>query len=194
MANYPTCFNPLWLSGRVNIFHRYFSQYSLNDFERFLLSKGNGLNFTSDLVYDHLQDEDTITYLKIITFSMLMIQLFLLNSLNVLNEYCNIWDLKVNASKTKIIIFSRGKVKKLPVFTLNDDNIDIVDNYKYLGIIKVARILWYYFSVQCNFSKAPTHLYDQASKAMFSLIAKCRKCSLPINVQLDLFDCLVRPI
>lgn len=164
----------------------------LNDFEQFLLRKSNGLRFTSDLIYNHLQDEDTVIYLKLITLLYADDTIIfaetpddLQKSLEALNDYCNQWDLKVNASKTKIIIFSRGKVKKLPVFYLNDVIIDIVDDYKYLGII---------FQYNGKFSRAQKHLYDQASKAMFSLIAKSRKFSLPIDLQLELFDSLVRPI
>ena len=37
-------------------------------------------------------------------------------ALNKLNEYCQKWSLSVNVTKTKIVIFSRGKVRKYPRF------------------------------------------------------------------------------
>ena len=35
-------------------------------------------------------------------------------ALNAVKEYCNKWSLTVNTSKTKIVIFSRGRVRNLP--------------------------------------------------------------------------------
>ena len=34
-------------------------------------------------------------------------------ALNALFDYCQLWHLTVNTAKTKIVIFSRGKVRKL---------------------------------------------------------------------------------
>ena len=36
--------------------------------------------------------------------------------------------------------------------------------------------------------------YDKGTKAMFSLIGKCRKLDLPIDIQIMLFNSLVKPI
>ena len=107
------------------------------------------------------------------------------NSLNSLSNYCHEWDLKVNTSKTKIVVFSRGKIRNIPIFHFGDVNIEVVDHYNYLGIV---------FNYNGNFKKAQKRLYDQANKAMFSLITKARRLSLPIDIQLDLFNTLVMPI
>ena len=37
-------------------------------------------------------------------------------AIGALHEYCEKWSLSVNVSKTKIVIFSRGKVKKFTYF------------------------------------------------------------------------------
>ena len=37
-------------------------------------------------------------------------------------------------------------------------------------------------------------LYDKGTKAVFSLIGKCRKLDLPIDIQIKLFNSLVKPI
>ena len=42
-----------------------------------------------------------------------------------------------------------------------------------------------------KFAKAQKHLYDQGSKAMFALISKIRNVSIPIDIQLKLFDSLI---
>ena len=48
-------------------------------------------------------------------------------------QYCDLWKLKVNTQKTKIVIFSKRKYKSQRSFKLYDENIDIVDSYTYLG-------------------------------------------------------------
>ena len=48
-----------------------------------------------------------------------------------MEDYFNTWGLKINSSKT---IFSRGKVRKLPDFILNERKLEIVYNYKYVGV------------------------------------------------------------
>ena len=56
-------------------------------------------------------------------------------ALKALQSYCDTWKLEINCSKTKITIFSRGKIDPSKyTFTYNNKNIEIVDNYKYLGI------------------------------------------------------------
>ena len=45
-----------------------------------------------------------------------------------------------------------------------------------------------------SFKVAQKELYDKGTKAMFSLIGKCRKLDLPIDIQIKLFKSLVKPI
>ena len=37
-------------------------------------------------------------------------------------------------AKTKIVIFSRGKVRRYPDFVFGTDKLDVVDEYMYLGV------------------------------------------------------------
>ena len=55
-------------------------------------------------------------------------------SLNCLDRYCEHWKLQVNTSKTEIVIFSKGKFKKSYNFTFNNNKVNIVDSFKYLGV------------------------------------------------------------
>ena len=55
-------------------------------------------------------------------------------ALNAVHEYCNTWHLTVNASKTKIVIFSRGKIRKTPHFTYVHESVDVVHDCLYLGV------------------------------------------------------------
>jgi hypothetical protein len=39
-------------------------------------------------------------------------------NLNIFNIYCVAWKLSINCSKSKVVIFSKRKMKNPPVFTL----------------------------------------------------------------------------
>ena len=56
-------------------------------------------------------------------------------SLDAMQSYCNIWELNINTSKTKIVIFSGGKVRNFPKFNFRNSSIDVIDNFTYLGIV-----------------------------------------------------------
>ena len=80
--------------------------------------------------------------------------------LEKLQEYCGIWCLDINIDKTKIIIFNKnGKIFPFK-FYYNEKEIEIVQNYKYLGAV---------VSSTGSFAKARTHLYNRALKAYFKL-------------------------
>lgn len=107
--------------------------------------------------------------------------------LNSLKLYCNRWKLNVNLKKTKVIVFSKGKkdIKKFKFFYDNEE-IEIVEEYKYLGIIV-------YFNG--NFKHAADHLYNQSMKALFTLYYKVFEFNnIDYNLKLKLFDTLIRPI
>ena len=50
----------------------------------------------------------------------------LLRALDALNSYCNKWGLKVNIEKTKVLIFSKGKVTKHKSFKFGANDIEAV--------------------------------------------------------------------
>ena len=106
-------------------------------------------------------------------------------ALNSLHEYCCNWKLTVNASKTKIVVFSRGKVTKLPTWTFGNEILEVQDDYTYLGTI---------FNFNGKFNKAIGKQITQAKKALYTLIAKARKLNLPIDIQCHLFDTCIVPI
>ena len=85
-------------------------------------------------------------------------------SLTAYALYCETWKLLVNGSKTKIVIFSRGRLQNIN-FVLNDESIEIVKEFKYLGIL---------FSRSGSFSAAKKHIAAQATRAMFCLLRKAR--------------------
>ena len=55
-------------------------------------------------------------------------------ALDILRMYCEVRGLDINIRKTKVIIFSSGKIRKMPKFYFNEETIDIAWDYKYLGV------------------------------------------------------------
>ena len=108
-------------------------------------------------------------------------------NLNLLNDHCNCNKLKVNISKTKIMVFawSKTRLNNIPTFTFGNIDLEQVDDYIYLGIC---------FNWNGSFVKAKQLLHDKASKAMYSLIQKGRRLNLPTDIMLKLFDSCVEPI
>ena len=107
------------------------------------------------------------------------------NSMYLMEEYCYLWKLKINASKSKVTVFSRGGIRNRPEFYFGENKLDVFDHYKYLGL-------------NCNFdgkfTVAKKELYDKGNRAMFSLLHKSRQLRLPIDIQLKLLDVLVKPV
>ena len=91
-------------------------------------------------------------------------------------DYCKLWHLSVNTEKTKVVIFSNGKLRKKATFEFDNKNLEIVDEYKYLGIL----------NFNGKFNVAVRNLCEQARKAMVSLINKTCK--------LNLFESTIQPI
>jgi hypothetical protein len=106
------------------------------------------------------------------------------NSLNIFHDYCENWHLKINLSKTKIIIFGARQLQNFH-FTLGIHPIDITDRYHYLGIT---------LSSNGSFLNARKHLAEQATKAMHLLYIRANNAELPIDLILKLFDHTVLPI
>ena len=91
----------------------------------------------------------------------------------------------MNTSKTKIVIFSRGKVRRYPDFVFGTEKLDVVDEYVYLGVK---------FNYNGNYKKMIAKQITQARKALYCMLTKARKLQLPIDIQCQLFDHLVLPI
>ena len=56
------------------------------------------------------------------------------NALIKYENYCNAWKLTVNVDKSKIIVFSKGRQTNYD-FNLCGSRLEIVNEYKYLGIL-----------------------------------------------------------
>lgn len=105
-------------------------------------------------------------------------------SLDAFADYCETWHLKVNLSKSNVIIFG-ARNTNMYHFTLHGSELEITNKYKYLGI---------YFTSNGSFATARKFLTEQANKAMHLLYTRIYNLDLPIDLQLKLFDHTIVPI
>ena len=97
--------------------------------------------------------------------------------LDYMSTYCDNWDLKVNVDKTKIVIFSRGKVKKLPTLLYKGTPVEIVYDTMFLSAL---------FNYNGKFNKTIARNCVQGTKAMFALINRSRQLHLSVDLQMHL--------
>ena len=118
-----------------NLFPFLFSIF-LNDLDIFLTSKSvEGVTCDFDM-------QEINIYLKLIILLYADDTVIfsdsadgLQHALNTFSEYCDKWRLTFNIAKTKIIVFnSRDRPKQTTKFTLRGSEIEITNEYKYLGI------------------------------------------------------------
>lgn len=157
----------------------------LNDLEDFLMSNTD-VGVTID--YD---DTEVSIFMKIIVLLYADDTIILANcekdlqySFDRFNSYCQQWKLKVNANKTKVVIFGAKKTSHFN-FKIGHQTIEITDRYKYLGV---------YFSQSRSFLNARKHIVEQSKKAMYLLFCRINNLNLPIDLQLKLFAHTVLPI
>ena len=108
------------------------------------------------------------------------------NCLNNLNEYCENWKLTINFSKTKIIVFRpSGRIPNCK-FYVGKHEIEIVLNYKYLGIT---------ISSNGSFTIGVNELVKKAQKAWYGLRSRINfeNWNNP-KILLKLVDSMIKPI
>ena len=80
-------------------------------------------------------------------------------ALDALSDYSDKWSLRVY--KTKLVVFSRGKIRKMPTVKYKGQSLEVVFEFQYLGVC---------FNYNNKFNVAQKSLYDKASRAMFGLL------------------------
>ena len=159
--------------------------FYLNDLETYFLSAG------IEPISLEYQNENILSYLKLLvllyaddTVIFSNNECEFRNCLKAFHEYCLMWKLNVNYGKTKIIIFNKRYTNN-PYFKLGEQEIELVDQYKYLGTL---------FNKSGSFIHAKKYASEQARKAMYLLFMRANNLDLPIDLQLKLFDNTVLPI
>lgn len=158
----------------------------LNDLENFLHARS-----VSGVELD-INTDDAYIYLKLLVLLYADDTVIfsddkdnLQHALNVFEDYCKEWHLTVNTSKAKVVSFSRGRVSKNVFFLFQNTKLEMVNEYKYLGI---------FLGRSGSFVSAKKHIVEQANKAVFALLKKSRNLDLPVDIQIDLFNKTIKPI
>jgi len=104
-----------------------------------------------------------------------------------LENYCDIWDLKVNLNKSKIMVFRKGgRLSKKWNWHFNGSNIEIVNTYKYLGVNLVnSGSFGRHLKLQLAVAKSGL---NSVYKSIFGLQSK------NINSYFKLFDAVSRSV
>ena len=113
----------------------------LNDLKQFLDTRVKGLGLPSRLAED-LDVDGIESYMHLFLLMNADDTIILSESpkdmqtcLDALEIYCDSYGLQINTSKTKVVVFSRGKIRILPTFLFKGDPIEVVFDYKYLGTL-----------------------------------------------------------
>jgi hypothetical protein len=104
--------------------------------------------------------------------------------LNDIEAYCNEWGLKLNAAKTKIMIFEKGRNTQHDFF-IYGTKIDIVNSFKYLGVTLYKNGNWY---------RSQKYIAEHAAYSLHNLFIIYNQIDLPTHQKIRLFDTLVAPI
>ena len=165
--------------------------FFLNDFKDALSEKYSGLTLIRDLS-SLLSTHDIDFFINMFVLLYADDTLILAESpdelqhaLDEVDIYCQKWGLTINQLKTKVVIFSRGKVKQNYHFKIGNLNIDTSSEYCYLGLI---------FNFNGKVTRAIKERLTPARKAMFSLNEKAVNLLLPPDIHLDLFDKMITSI
>ena len=107
------------------------------------------------------------------------------NALDATAEYCMENNMKINVSKTKFMIRSRGKLRKYFDVFVYGTPIERVDTFPYLGI-----------DVKFNntFQTTINNYVFKVKEELHKLAVYSREIELEVETQLHLFDALIKPI
>ena len=106
-------------------------------------------------------------------------------ALNAFSMYCRKWKLKINESKSNIIIFGTVRNRNRLIFTINNQPINIVNTFKYLGL-EFNKNKRYTTAIKSNLIKG--------RRAAFSISKKARKLNLSVSCQIHILNTIVKPI
>ena len=111
----------------------------LNDLKGFFTSNNvQGLKLPFALAQDVcLQDIERKKYLFLLyaddTIVLAECPEDLQRALDILKIYCEFWGLDINVRTTKVMLISRGEIRKMPKFNFNEETVDVVWDKKIFG-------------------------------------------------------------
>ncbi len=108
------------------------------------------------------------------------------HGLNALSQYCNKWHLKVNKSKTKVMVFQKARSNIQVSLNLDGHTLEQVKMYKYLGLM---------FHENGSLSEAQNILFKKGLKAYYSMSYMLHSAKRTnVSSYITAFEALVKPI
>ena len=106
-------------------------------------------------------------------------------ALDAVHRYCKTWKLTVNIAKTKIVVFSKGRIRRIPTFMCGENTrkLEVASEYFYLGTL---------FPSNNSMKPAVLRQIGQANRARLKCMAMT--LHLSVDMQCDLFDKLITPV
>jgi hypothetical protein len=105
-------------------------------------------------------------------------------SIDALQRYATEHQLQINVSKTKCLVFHRGRLPSCS-FHIDGAPLEIVTSFVYLG---------FKFSVQLSFSSHCKSLLSKANARIGYLFKRIPLTRLPLSIVLQVFDVYILPI
>ena len=148
----------------------------MSDLQEYL-NKHTGINIGDELLMHELWADDLYLVSDITKNSQ--------KQLNDVNAFCTSNQMIINGIKTKCMVF--GNINNVKLY-YNDEMLEVVDAYKYLGNIFNRTI-----RVDSDiFGKNTAYLVSQSRKAIFSINRKLNQFGeCPPKVKLHLFIAMV---
>ena len=125
-------------------------------------------------IFEAIQNDSCVSLDNVTSFNALMYadDLILLSTsktglqanLNSLQSYCQKWKFSINQKKSKVMIFKKGTQNEDHTFTINNEKIEIVKEYKYLGITINCK--------NCSFKPSLSDLQCRGNRALYSIASK----------------------
>ena len=107
-------------------------------------------------------------------------------SLDLLKQYCDKWELEVNILKTKTMVFrKRGNIFENEKCYFDGKLLHTVDDFNYLGSC---------FNYTGSFTLNQELLAEKGLKAMNNLLHNLRKYPYNLKICCQLFDSFINPV
>ena len=156
----------------------------LNDFKNYIRNQFAGANLSTLRQFDINDQEGTRTLLQMFVLlyaddTVLLIESVgdMQKALDATVRYCELNRMSLNIEKTKYMIFSRGKVRKVEDITIYDTPTARVDSFCYLGIV---------FRYNNTFRNAIIDNIDKARKVVFKISVLPNEVNIDVKTRIHL--------
>ena len=101
----------------------------------------------------------------------------------IAERYARKWNFAFNTKKCKVLVFNSKGAQ--PTVTLNNDRLEVVQEYKYLGV---------WLDEKLNWKSHKAYVLAKAKKRAYTIFGFRVNKLLPVKVCVNLWEVLVRPI